>query len=359
MISDYRNTPSVRPEAEVFLALAQRGFAITIMTYAEAEYAARFRESGMTVIDFHPQKKFDKQEISFIKKELKKGYDIAFFFNGPAMINGVQAVKGVNVKTVLYRGLSGTVNVEWWNPGAHLKYLSPRVDAIWCNTNGVVETIPKFLKKTRRKAWGIPKGQRSEWFADIQPIDRKKLGLSEDDFLVINVANNRTMKDIPTLLKSSRFLPSDLPIHFLLVGRDMDTKQNLKIIEKSPNSDKIHLLGWRKDRLEIVAASDVFALTSITGEAITKSVIEAMCLETAPIITAIPGNAELVENGVSGFKIPLKKPKVLAEQILELYLDKNLLKKIEKNAKVHIDKNLNHFDTIDKVEKMCRKLVSC
>ena len=47
--------------------------------------------------------------------------------------------------------------------------------------------------------------------------------------------------------------------------------------------------------LNIVSACDAFVLSSLFGESITKSVIEAMSLSKTAVITDIPGNKELLE----------------------------------------------------------------
>ncbi len=355
VISNYKNTFSVRPEAEIFIDLAKRGFEIEVMTFGHYEYVERFREAGIKVIDFHPQKKMNKAEISFIREHLKKGkHDIVHLFNGKSILNGIQAAKDLPVKIVLYRGYAG--NIHWYDPTAYFKFLHPRVDKILCNTQGVADAITKNIGFNKSKIKVINKGHYTSWYNDIEAIDREELGFSEDDFLVVNVANNRAMKDIPTLLKATHYLPADLPIHILLIGNNMDDKANMKVIESSPNKDKIHILGFRSDRLSIVKASDVFALTSTKGESITKSVIEAMSLGTIPVITDIPGNQELVEDGVSGKVIPVKSPQRLAEELINIYQDRVLYNRLSTGAINHIETNLNHDRTVDEYEQFYTEL---
>ena len=56
---------------------------------------------------------------------------------------------------MLYRGYAG--NLEWWKPSSYLKHLSPRVDAIMCNSYGVEQYFQKqFFQK--KKAITINKG---------------------------------------------------------------------------------------------------------------------------------------------------------------------------------------------------------
>src|SRR5690606_29042117 len=122
----------------------------------------------------------------------------------------------------------------------------------------------------------------------------------------------------------------------LLVGKNMDSKSNIALVASGGNQHKVHFTGFQKNALEIVAACNVFVLPSIYGESITKSVIEAMCLSVAPVITYIPGNIELMKNGESGLVVPAKNPSAMAAALLSLYNDRTLLQQLGTNAREHI-----------------------
>lgn len=105
-----------------------------------------------------------------------------------------------------------------------------------------------------------------------------------------------------------------------------------------------------------MVASNVFVLPSIYGESITKSVLEAMALGIAAIITDIPGNVELVESGASGLVVPAKNPKALADAILKLYQNPELCRQFGQKSKERIDTFLNSCLTIEKTAKMYKDL---
>ena len=138
----------------------------------------------------------------------------------------------------------------------------------------------------------------------------------------------------------------------------MDTKENLKIVSKGSHKDKVHFLGFRKNVLNIVSSCNVFALSSIKGESITKSVIEAMSLGVPAIITDIPGNVELVEHGKSGLVVPSKDHISLGKAILQVYEDKALCEKLGVGAKEWIATELNYKKTIQKTKKMYEDLMA-
>ena len=346
VISNYRETNSVRPEAELFIGLQKAGVQVTIMTFGDAHYVEKFREAGIRVIDFHPLKKFDRSETQRIRAELLAGqYDVLHLFNSRAIINGLRAARGLPVKVVLYRGYTG--NIHWFDPTAYLKYLHPRVDKVVCIAKSIEALLQRQLFFQKDKAVTIHKGHDASWYAGIKSMDRTSLdGIPSTAFWVTCVANNRPMKGVRYLLEATQYLPTNLPIHFLLVGKNMAAGKGRALIDRSPNREKIHLLGYRTDVLEMVAASDVFVLPSIKGEATTKAVIEAMSLGVAPIITSIPGNRELVLDGQCGLVVPPHDPKAIADSILLLYHDTALRHWLGQAAQLHIQKNFNIENTI-------------
>lgn len=357
-ISDYREFHSVRPEAEIFIGLKNAGLDVHVMTYGDSEYAERFRKAGIHVIDFHPNEKFNSDELKFIRDILvKEDYDIIHLFNSRAIIHGIRASKGLKAKIVLYRGYSG--NIHWYDPTAYAKFLHPRVDAIMCNSVGVEKIIRNQKLWNKRKAVTINKGHNTSWYSDVKPSKiREEFGIPEDAFLLINVANNRKMKGIPYLLKAMNMLPPGLNVHLILLGKGMDDQNNVDLINSGPYKNNIHLPGFRPNALSHVAASDVFVLPSIMGESITKSVIEAMSLEKTPIITDIAGNVELVEDGISGIVVPKKNPKSLADAILKLYQNRDLCNQMAKKARERIDTELSTAQTVKKVKKLYEELLN-
>lgn len=358
VISDYSNYHITRPEASIFVGLAKQGIQVHIMTSKESRHVDEFESVGIEVIDFHPQKRFNKSEISRIRETIvDKGIDILYLFNNTAIVNGIRAAKGFPVKIVLYRGYAG--NIHWYDPTAYNKFLHPRVDKIVCNSKGVEEYIHRQLFVDKSITITINKGHNIEWYKAYQPHDiRKELGLLPDTFLIINVANNRKMKGIPYLLKAFNRIPSDHPIHLLLVGMNMENRQNARIVNQGPKKDKVHFMGFREDNLNIVAGCDAFILPSVTGESITKSVMEAMSLGIPSIITEIPGNKELIIDDESGLIVPAKNTKELSEAILRLYMNPSLCKVLGENAKRRIKNHLNSSQTIIQTKELFEELVS-
>lgn len=320
IISNYKDAiNSVRPEGEMFIGLQKLGFQLTIMTQAEAPFVANFKEAGIRVIDFHPTKKISRSAIQFIRKELKAGqYDILHLFNSKAISNGNFAAIGLPLKVLVYRGVIG--GSAWYSPNSYFKHLHPRVDGITAVSIAVQKYLQKQCFWNPQKVTQFYKGQNLVWYEGIRPANLKEFGIPETGFVITCIANNRTWKGIKYLIQSAQYLPPNLPIHFLLIGRKMDTRENLALIKASPYSTHFHLAGYRNDALALLAASHVYIQPSNKNrEGLGKAILEAMSLGIPPIVTNSGGPPEFVEDGVSGLIVPTKNPRNIAQSIFQLF----------------------------------------
>ena len=355
-ISDYRDTLAVRPEAEQMIRLAKSGVELEIITYPDTEYENFFREAGIVVHLTHPTKKYDRTFIRYLGDLTHKNkYQIFYLFNSQAIINGLMAAKKLPVKVLLYRGYTG--NIHWYDPTAYLKYLHPRVDKIVCLAQSIKEYLGQQPFFNPRKAVTINKGHDPIWYQNIDASDLTELGVPEHRFVIACMGNARPFKGIKYLLKATEHLDSMADLYLLLIGRNMAKGSLGRLIEISPMRDRIITTGWRSDVLSLLAAVDVFILPSIGGEATTKSLIEAMSMGCAPIITNISGNRDLVVSGKNGLVVPPKNPRAIAQAIKTLYDDQHLVEEYGKNAQEHIAENFHIDRTVKETLALFRSII--
>jgi L-malate glycosyltransferase len=355
VISNYSGINSSRPEAELMLGLKKAGVDITIMTPGTADYVPIFEDAGSRMIDFQPQKKFNKKEIAFIRKELIDGaYDIVHLFNGKAIVNGLQAAWGLKVKVVLYRGYCG--NIHWWDPTAYLKYLHPRADAVWCIAPAVADLINRNKIFGKKNAFCITKGHHPDWYSNVEKISFNEFKIPAEAFVVTMVANARPMKGLKYFIEATYSIDYDIPLYILLIGNGLESTEIKKICERSPMKERIIFTGYRSDSMGMVKSSDVFVLSSIYGEAICKSVIEAMSLGVAPVITDIPGNRGMVVNGESGLIVPRKNSNAIARAIEYMFHHPDERKRMATSAKMRMQSHYHIDRTIEEMLSFYLKL---
>ncbi|ENM3897374.1 TPA: glycosyltransferase family 4 protein [Vibrio cholerae] len=319
IFSSYKDAwNSVRPEAEMFIEMVKLGHSVTIMTQGDAEYVARFRDNGIKVIDAYPSKKICWKAIKALRTELSAyHYDIVYAMNSKTIPNAAFACIGFKkTKLVTYRGTVGGLYRH--DPSAYLTHLHPRVDGISCVAQAVTDDVRKRVWKHQERVVTIYKGHDIAWY-QAQPANISELGLPLDAFCVICIANARPSKGVHILLDSAKQLADLSNVHLLLVGRDMDTEQNLNLAKQSGMQERIHFLGYRKDVPELLATSTVQIQPSISGEGLPKTIIEAMAMGVPSIVTTTGGGKELLVDGESGFIVPVQDPTAIAEKIRWLY----------------------------------------
>lgn len=130
---------------------------------------------------------------------------------------------------------------------------------------------------------------------------RREFGLSDDEFVVIQVARLHQLKDHQTALRAIDHARRTCPHIRLLVAGDGEERSSIEqSIDRLNLQDHVLLAGTRSDVPSLLAAADAFLLTSIS-EGIPLTVIEAMAAQLPVVATSVGGLPEMIEEGVSGF----------------------------------------------------------
>ncbi|MDJ0571369.1 MAG: glycosyltransferase [Pleurocapsa sp. MO_192.B19] len=150
---------------------------------------------------------------------------------------------------------------------------------------------------------------------------RQELGLPEKTFLIGRICRYHPMKDHESFLRAAAILLQDFPeLHFVLAGTNVaQNNPNLsQVIEELDISDRIHLLGERKDVSRLTSALDLAISSSYFGEAFPNVIGEAMACEVPCVVTDVGDSAAIV--GETGKVVPPQNPQALADGCKELIL---------------------------------------
>jgi glycosyltransferase involved in cell wall biosynthesis len=278
-----------------------------------------------------------------------------YLFNNKAIANTLFAAIGLPVKTVSYRGQTG--NIYRYDPSAYLTHLHPRLDGIVCVANAVRDDLHRQSSLPKQRIHTVYKGHDLSWYHKI-PTDLTALGIPKDAFVVGCVANNRPRKGVSVLLAATHNLPRDSNIHLLLVGSGMDSRAVNEIIEASPMASRIHVLGFRRDAPELIAACNVSVLPSIKREGLPKTVIEAMVYGVPPIVTNTGGSAELVINAESGFVVAPGNSSQISDAVLTLWRDPALCEALGEHAKQRIHDQFHTAQSAQQTKTYFENLVT-
>lgn len=139
------------------------------------------------------------------------------------------------------------------------------------------------------------------------------------------VEEQKRISDVVTVIHD--LLAADTDIHFTLVGDGTQMPMVRSALQEGISSGKVELKGWLSNA-EVIAAfrsAEVFLLTS-AYEGFCISLIESMGNGCCSLVTDIrSGNKELVENEVSGKRIPVGDTDAFVQTLQGLASDRNKL----------------------------------
>ena len=209
----------------------------------------------------------------------------------------------------------------------------------------------------REKSIVINNGVSTSKFRPIAKLRdsiRKDLNIDEDCLLLGNIARYNPLKDHETLLKALQILKNkDINFKCLLIGQGLSNKnKELKIKVKNYGlQDKVILYGKTHKINKIINAFDINILTS-KKECSPISLIESMSSGIPCISTNVGDAIELI--GDSGWVVNISDHKAIAKLIMDINLDKNVLKIKSKIARKRVEDFYPIEKMINKYEKLYR-----
>jgi glycosyltransferase involved in cell wall biosynthesis len=126
------------------------------------------------------------------------------------------------------------------------------------------------------------------------------------------------VKDCATFLRAAATVISQHPDVCVLVAGDGEEREYLRSLAGELGiAANVCFLGDRRDMPRILAAMDVFVLSSL-NEGFGRVIVEAMAAGTPVVSTEVGGTSEVIEDGVSGMLIPPGDPGRMADAVLSL-----------------------------------------
>lgn len=159
---------------------------------------------------------------------------------------------------------------------------------------------------------------------------RKKLGLSENDFVIVSVGELNYNKNHATVIKAISKITNE-NVKYIICG-DGNLKEYLnKLLQKYNITDRVKLLGYRTDIKNILYASDVFAFPSLR-EGLGLAAIEAMSTGLPLITSNIHGINDYSQNEITGFTCRPKSVSDFTNAINKLLTNKKTYKLFSTNV---------------------------
>ncbi len=119
--------------------------------------------------------------------------------------------------------------------------------------------------------------------------------------------------------------------------------------------NRAFFLGNRKDIPRLLASLDVFALAS-HNEGHPIAVLEAMASACPIVVTAVPGNVEVIEDGETGRLVPAGDAAALRDALRQLLTDHPAARQLGQQARGTACKRFSVQEMVRQYEALWKQL---
>ncbi len=163
-------------------------------------------------------------------------------------------------------------------------------------------------------------------------LKRAALGLDDSATVVLSIGNTKPQKNPGHFIEAAARLSGTRPgARFVFVGGGKEL-ENLRAEARARGLEKTCLFpGWREDCAELLAASDIFALTSL-WEGLPRALVEALRTGLPAVCYATDGVTDILDDGVNGFPVPQGELGQLCSALARLLDDPQLRARLAAGA---------------------------
>lgn len=173
---------------------------------------------------------------------------------------------------------------------------------------------------------------------------KKDFNIKDNQMVIGCVARLTEQKSIPTLIKALQILKKNkLNFKLLLIGRGELEAEIRALVAQLNLQDEVVLTGFREDIPALMNLFDIFALPSLY-EGLGLVFLEAMAAGKPVITCNVSAMPEIISENNTGYLIPTKNTKELANKI-ELLSCPEHRQRFSNSCQNWIDKNF----TVDKM----------
>jgi len=198
-----------------------------------------------------------------------------------------------------------------------------------------LSAVSQFLKDETVRRFSVP-AERIDvipnfvdtevWRRDREPCHRSKLAPA-DKKIVMHVSNFREVKRVQDVVEVFAKMRRQVDARLVLVGEGPDRPRALKQAADLGLGEDVLYLGRHASVEELLACADLFLLPS-ASESFGLAALEAMSCGTPVIASNAGGLPEVVEDGVSGFLLPVGATDQMAEAGVRVLTDEKLRKEM-------------------------------
>ena len=192
---------------------------------------------------------------------------------------------------------------------------------------------------------GVNLSEYSPGLIDQKDIDsfRQLAGGSIDTIYITMVTRPLWIKGVKEFIEASEILSAEFKnVKFILVGPLASGDSAVpKAYLEGKESKSFKYVGFAEDLRHVFGISDIVVLPSFTREGVPNCLIEAMASGIPIVTTDNTGCRECVDDGKTGFLVPVRDSQALAKAISVLVKDRSVRERFGKASREKVENDFN------------------
>jgi glycosyltransferase involved in cell wall biosynthesis len=318
--------PQTGPEGSLIEEIRQRGIPLTIMPELRREISP--------INDLQAIRKLRRMMI-------KGGYQIVHTHSSKAGVLGRWAAYLAGVPIIVHT-VHGWSFHDRMSPVQRQMYVLLEKFAARFS-QAVIVVSPRDIEKGLAHGIGhredyrvIRSGVELDRFGHPQTppaVIRQQLGIPVDALVVGSVTRLSPQKAPLDLVVAFAHIHQGRPDTWFVIVGDGPLRPDMETaLAAAGIADRVILTGLRRDIPELMAAFDIFVLSSL-WEGLPRVLPQAMATGLPIVTTRADGSAEAVADGENGFLVERGQPQALAAKALTLLADEGVRRRMGENGR--------------------------
>jgi len=332
------------------LYLSRSGYDVLIITYKNSalykevrKYELELELKSIKVTTFSIINIFHRKRF----KRILKAYNVGTLFLNLSndLKFGAKVAHKLGVNKIVYRrAIPKPIKRRWYYKRLFVRYVDRIISNSEQTKKGVLLNYSDIISDEFVKVIYNGIEINKQFDAEKKDVENKvvigsagRLSKEKGHLYLIQLAANLKEKGIPFKIK--------------LAGEGSQRKKLEKEIEKSGLKEEFELIGFKKDLNDFYSQIDVFVLPSI-WEGFGFVLLEAMSYKLPVIAFDTGSSAEIIQDQKNGFIVPEYNVDILTENVIKLYMNKDLRKKMGNTGFKILQDKFSVENTLREVKKI-------
>jgi glycosyltransferase involved in cell wall biosynthesis len=312
---------------------------------------ARFVAAGFEPASFELRSPLDLTAVRALTSILHDfRADVVHSHEFTMAIYGAAAAKRASARHVITMH-GGLYYAAAWRRRAALRWATRRSAALVGVSDATASALQRILGIDKSKLHVVPNGIPLR--TGVRAKLRSELGLAPGELLIVSVGNLYPVKGHAVLIDALAKLRERTGWRLAIAGRGEEEARLRAQAATAGIGDRVHLLGFRDDVADILAAADLFTMPSLS-EGLPLALVEAMSFGLPVVVTGVGGVPEVVTDGAEGILVPPSDAGALAAALGALLADAPRRQKMGEAARTRALRDYALSTMADRYERLYR-----